>query len=421
MTAQPPLTRADAVVVGAGPGGSTAAAHLAMAGREVVLLEKDTFPREKVCGDGLTPRVVRELSLLGLTEEAAGLPRGWAVQRGLRIHGGRTALELPWPQLKDWPAYGMTCTRLLFDQTLARHAVRCGAELWEGVEVTAPVRQDGDDRVAGVRWRDAEGHTGEVRAPVVLAADGASSRMGLAVGVRRRRDRPLAVAARTYYESPASSDPWISSFLDLRDGEDLLPGYGWVFPLDDGTINVGLGILDTSPSFGRVNYRDLLQRWAGGIATDWGTGPEARRGAVRSGPLPMAFNRTPLHRHGVVLIGDAAGMINPFNGEGISYAMESARLAAEVCDRALTVRRTAVLDAYDRELRRRWGGYYTLGRTFARLIGHPEIMRICTTYGLPRPRLMGLAFRLMAHLSDRRPSDAQDLIINTLTRLAPAA
>jgi len=123
----------------------------------------------------------------------------------------------------------------------------------------------------------------------------------------------------------------------------------------------------------------------------------------------------------VLLVGDAGGMVNPFNGEGISYAMEAGRLAADVVDRALTTRRTADLDAYDLELRRRWGGYYRLGHVFAELVGNPTVMHVCTEYGMPYRQLMELVLKLMAHLTDGSPADGKDVVINTLQRLAPAA
>jgi flavin-dependent dehydrogenase len=194
-----------------------------------------------------------------------------------------------------------------------------------------------------------------------------------------------------------------------------------VFPLDDGTLNVGLGLLSTSKDFQGTSYRKMLDRWATGMEDEWGTTPDARTGSVGSGPIPMGFNRTPLHRRGLILVGDAGGMVNPFNGEGISYAMEAARLAAEVVADAHGRRSTAALDAYDVRLRQRWGGYYTLGKVFAELVGNPTVMRICTEYGMPHRPLMELVLKLMAHLTDRDPSDAKDVIINALQRLAPTA
>jgi menaquinone-9 beta-reductase len=417
------LEHAEVVVVGAGPGGAAAAANLAARGREVILLEKDRFPRDKVCGDGLTPRVIKELLDLGLVDEAHGRAPGWATQRGLRIHGGRTVMELPWPELEDWPGWGGTATRRVFDEAIARAAERHGARLVEGTGATRPTWTDGSEsRVNGVAWRDAEGREGEIRAPVVIAADGAGGPMGKHLGITRRPDRPMAVAARGYYRSPRSQDEWISSFLDLTNAEgDLLSGYGWVFPLDDGTINVGLGLLSTSREFQGVNYRRLLSSWATGMAAEWDTTEANLTEPLRSGPIPMGFNRTPLHQRGVLLVGDAGGMVNPFNGEGISYAMEAAALAADVVDRALTTRRTSDLQRYDDELRRRWGGYYTLGKVFAELVGNPTVMHVCTQYGMPYRPLMRLVLKLMAHLTDRRPADTKDVIINTLQRLAPAA
>jgi geranylgeranyl reductase family protein len=421
---RPTTMHADVVVVGAGPGGATAAAWLARAGRDVLLLEKDRFPRDKVCGDGLTPRVVRELQLLGLHDEAAGRVEGWSTSKGLRIHGGATVMELPWPELDDWPNWGAACTRAQFDHTLAKVAVADGATLWEGVtahdlEWRDPVSRD---RIQGVVWRDEDGNEGVVRAPIVIASDGASSKLGIKAGLHRRDDRPMAVAARTYYRSPRSTDDHISSFLDLTDGEgNLLSGYGWIFPLDDGSLNVGLGLLNTSKDFRGTNYRKLLQQWATGMEDEWGTTAEHQFGGIGSGPIPMGFNRTPIHRKGLLLVGDSAGMVNPFNGEGISYAMEAARLAAEVADEALRQKSTVVLDRYDAELRARWGGYYTLGKLFTHIVGSPTMMDICTTYGMPIEPLMHWVLKIMAHLTDARPSDVHDVIINTMQNVAPAA
>jgi geranylgeranyl reductase family protein len=418
------VEHAEVVVVGGGPGGSAAAAHLAARGRDVIVLEKDTFPRDKVCGDGLTPRVIRELLDLGLEDEAHGRAPGFKRNRGLRIHGGRTVMELPWPDLTDWPNWGGCSTRMVLDETLARTAVARGAVLAEGHAATRPLWRDASEsRARGVAWKDRDGRTGEVLAPVVIAADGAGGPMAKHLGVKRRRERPMAVAARGYYRSPRADDEWISSFLDLTDAEgNLLSGYGWVFPLDDGTMNVGVGLLSTSREYQGVNYRRLLESWSTGMAANgWGTTPQTLEGRIRTGPIPMGFNHTPLHQRGVLLVGDAGGMVNPFNGEGISYAMEAAQLAAEVVDAALVTRRTSDLDRYDRALRERIGGYYTLGRVFAELVGNPTVMHVCTTYGMPYRSLMELVLKLMAHLTDRRPADTKDAIVNTLQRLAPAA
>ncbi len=429
--ASPRRVDADVIVVGAGPAGSTAACHLARSGLDVALVEKTAFPREKVCGDGLTPRAVRQLIRLGIDTTPE---HGWVRNQGLRILGGGKRLQLRWPELASFPDYGLVRPRLDFDDMLARQAVKAGARLYERTPVGAPIFDERADRVVGVTAKDESGEPLEFRAPLVLAADGNSSRLSLALGLHRREDRPMGVAVRTYYRSPRHDDDWLESWLELWDRSEgtgsaakdrLLPGYGWVFGVGDGTCNVGLGILNTSKAFGNVDYRNLLRRWLDATPEEWGFRESNRTGPVRGAALPMAFNRTPHYSRGVLLLGDAGGMVNPFNGEGIAYAMESAELAADVVVQALArpagLARERALSAYPEALKDAYGGYYSLGRVFVKLIGHPEIMRVATRHGLPHPVLMRFTLKLLANLTDPRGGDAMDRIINALTKVAPAA
>jgi flavin-dependent dehydrogenase len=267
----------------------------------------------------------------------------------------------------------------------------------------------------------------------VVAADGNSSRLALSLGLRKRDDRPLGVAVRTYFTSPRHDDDWLESWLELWDERPdgtraMLPGYGWIFGMGDGTSNVGLGVLDTSTSFGRVDYRDLLRRWLAPMPAEWGYSPENQVGEVRGAALPMGFNRQPHYTRGLMLVGDAGGMVNPFNGEGIAYAMEAAEIASDVIVQAMSRgahatdrEREQVLESYPRILKDVYGGYYTLGRVFVKLIGNPHVMRLATKHGLPHPTLMRFLLKLMANLTDARSSDAMDRVINGLSRLAPAA
>jgi geranylgeranyl reductase family protein len=431
---------ADVIVVGAGPSGSTAAYYLAQAGLNVLLIEKSRFPRDKVCGDGLTPRAVKSLVAMGVdvSEEA-----GWLRNKGLRVIGGGVRLELDWPELSSWPGYGLVRTRASLDEQLARRAQAAGAKLLEGTTVTGPVL-DGDGRIVGVetsaepeekskaRSRSDNAERGHGAAPgvtyrarVVVAADGNSSRLSVAMGLRKRDDRPMGVAVRTYYTSPRHKDDYLESWLDLWDGDRLLPGYGWIFGMGDGTSNVGLGLLNTSDAFGKTDYRDLLKRWLKSMPEEWGYVEENRTEPVRGAALPMGFNRTPHYHKGLLLAGDAAGMVNPFNGEGIAYAMESGQLLARVVAQALARPTRAeterVLRSYPDELQAAYGRYYTLGRIFVELIGRPKLMRYATGRGMHHPQLMKFALKLLANLTDPRDGDASDRVISAMTRLAPSS
>jgi menaquinone-9 beta-reductase len=425
---------ADVIVVGAGPAGSTLARHLADAGRRVLVLEKSSFPREKVCGDGLTPRAVHELDLLGLKTPEQD---GWRKNRGLRLLGGGVRLQVPWPEISDFPDYGLVQTRSRFDQTLAEHAREGGAVVQERTSVTGPVIDERTGHVVGVTARPVDekgrkaGEETTYRAPVVVAADGVGGRMALALGLAKRDDRPLGIAVRTYFTSPRHDDDWMEAWLELREGDSstgpLLPGYGWVFGVGDGTSNVGLGVLDpgSGDSAGVTDYRDLLRRWTEAMPAEWRFREEDQVGPIRGAALPMAFNRTPHYTRGLVLVGDSGGMVNPFNGEGIAYAMQSARFAAHAVDQALDAAdpraRERSLQSYPAAVRADLGGYYTLGRVFVSLIGHPEVMRLATRFGLPRPGLMKLVVKLLANLADPTSKDATDRVVVALKRLAPAS
>ena len=423
--------QADVIVVGAGPAGASTAYHLAEAGVDVLLLERSAFPRDKVCGDGLTPRAVRQLLAMGLDLDAPG----WQRNHGLRIVGAGHRLELPWPDLAAFPPYGLVRTRTDLDEILARHAEKAGARLTERTSVTGPVLDERTGRVVGVRARpvdDRGRRTGDdetYTAPLVVACDGVSARLATSLGLERRENRPMGVAVRAYYRTPRHDDPWMESWLELWDGEpgrsNLLPGYGWIFGVGDGTANVGLGILNTSSAFQHVDYKDVLRRWLSHTPYEWGFREENLVGRIRSAALPMGFNRKPHYTRGMLLSGDSGGMVNPFNGEGIDYALESGHLAAQTVVQALArpegPGREQVLHGYAAALDAEYGGYFTLGRVFARMIGNPTFMKQATRYGLPRTALMRFMLKLMANLTDPHDGDVSDRVINALSRVAPAA
>ncbi len=413
---------ADVIVVGAGPAGSTTAYYLAQAGLDVLLLEKSGFPREKVCGDGLTPRGVRALVAMGISVSEQD---GWVRNKGLRVIGAGKRMELPWPELSSYPGYGLVRPRTDLDQMLARRAQQSGARLLEGVTVTGPVLDDRTGRITGVAAKaadaDADGER-TYRARVIVAADGNSSRLSVSMGLRKRDDRPLGVAVRTYYQSPRHDDDYLESWLDLWDGDRLLPGYGWIFGMGDGTSNVGLGLMNTSAAFGHTDYHGLLHKWLAGMPAEWGFTEENRTQPIRGAALPMGFNRTPHYYQGLLLVGDAGGMVNPFNGEGIAYAMESGEILARTIAQALARARRSeterVLAGYPRALNQAYGGYYAAGRVFVKAIGRPGLMRFATRHSMSRPALMGFALKLLANLTDPR-GDAADRLVSGLSKLAP--
>jgi geranylgeranyl reductase family protein len=415
---------ADVIVIGGGPGGAATAFHLARHGAKVLILEKSEYPREKVCGDGLTPRAVKQIVGMGVDTTA----KGWARNRGLRVIGGGIRLELDWPDLASFPDYGLTRTRMDFDELLVQKAIEAGADLHTSTTAIAPVYDDRTQRVLGVEaTRGAGKEPRTYRAPLVVAADGVSGRFPLSMGLTKRTDRPIGVAVRRYYRSPRHDDEYLESWLELRGRDDyskLLPGYGWIFGMGDGRVNVGLGVLNSSVEFGKSNYREMLVDWMGATPEDWGMTEENADGPISGAALPMGFNRVPHYTRGVMLVGDSGGMVNPFNGEGIAYAMESGALAAEVAVQALAeadpVRRERTLQHYPAELKSRYGGYYRLGGWFVKLIGRPEIMRFATKHGMPHPALMRFVLKLLANLTDQRGGDATDRVINAMSRAVPA-
>ena len=410
--------RVDVLIVGAGPGGSTTAYHLARTGLDVMLVERSAFPREKVCGDGLTPRAVNALTRMGVDVEDPGFER----HHGLRIYSRKLTLELPWPTLRSYPGYGLVRTRAEFDELLARRAEKAGASLQERTEAVAPIVDGGWVTGATIRTADEpDAEAEDVHARFVIAADGASSRFAAQAGVRRDAGRPLGIAARRYFRTERHPGPWLEVWMDLWDDDVIMPGYGWLFPLGDGVVNVGAGLLNTFKRFKDVSAHRVFDAFVRMLPEEFGVNEASAEGRTLSGPLPMGFSRSPSAVPGMLVIGDAAGLVNPFNGEGIAYAMESGELAAELIHDALVGDRPGLAHVYPAILRERYGRYYSVGRVFVKMIGEPRVMRILTEYGLPIRPLMRFLVRLMGNLTDGRQGDAQDRLMYALERMAPTA
>jgi menaquinone-9 beta-reductase len=411
--------RHDVLVVGGGPAGAAAGFWLAKAGHDVCVLERKAFPRDKTCGDGLTPRAVHQLREMGLEPAIAARHHR---HDGLRAEAHGITLELPWPDHPVFPSYGYVVRRRDIDRMVAEQAAAAGAVVQESSEALRPLTRDG--LVTGALVKDkASGETREIRTRYVVVADGSLSRFGRALGSARNKAYPQGIAIRGYFGSPRSADPWIESCLDVhdRDGRSL-PGYGWIFPLGDGTINVGIGLLSTYKGYRDVNTTHLMNEWAATAPERWGIDPDAMLAPPTGGRLPMAGSVNPKVGPNWLIVGDAAGSINPFNGEGIDYAYETARMAADLIDEAIVSGTGQPLQRYTTMLDDEYGLYFKVARSFARIIGQPVLMRELTRVGMRSQSLMEWVLRIMANLlreDELGPAEAAYRSVAGIARLVP--
>ena len=411
--------RHDVLVIGGGPAGAAAGFWLAKAGHDVCVLERKAFPRDKTCGDGLTPRAVHQLQDMGLE---AAIAAHHHRHDGLRAVAHGITLELEWPEHPVFPSYGYVVRRRDLDQMVAEHAAGAGATLLTATEAVRPLLHDG--LLAGAVVKDkASGATREIRARYVIVADGSLSRFGRALGAARNKSYPQGIAIRGYFESPISADPWIESCLDVHDRNGAsMPGYGWIFPLGDGTINVGIGLLSTFKGYKDVNTTHLMTEWAATAPERWGIDPDAMLAPPTGGRLPMAGSVNPKVGPNWLLVGDAAGSINPFNGEGIDYAYETARMAADLIDEALATGTAGPLQRYTTLLDDEYGLYFKVARNFAKIIGQPVLMRELTRVGMRSQSLMEWVLRIMANLlrdDELGPAEAAYRAVARIARMVP--
>ncbi|WP_134740075.1 geranylgeranyl reductase family protein [Nocardioides sp. 503] len=379
-----PPTRTDVLVVGAGPAGSAAAAWAARGGADVVLADAAVFPRDKTCGDGLTPRAIGELQRLGLEDWL----RAHTVNRGLRAHGFGQTLLLPWPggTLPDW---GSAVARTELDDHLRTTAIKSGANAIDGVRAV-DVRREGA-RVAAVVFQRGEERF-EIACRRLVVADGVRSPLGKILGREWHRDTVYGVAGRAYVSSTMSDDPWISSHLELR-GEDgeILSGYGWIFPLGTGEVNVGVGTLATAKRPANIAIKPLMSFYADERREEFGLSGELR--LPTSALLPMGGAVSHVAGANWALIGDAAGCVNPLNGEGIDYGLETGRLLAEVMTET-----DDLATVWPALLREHYGESFSIARRLAGLVTVPRLLPALGPAGMRSDWLMTLALRWMGNL-----------------------
>jgi geranylgeranyl reductase family protein len=393
------MRSADIAVIGAGPAGAAVAIQAARLGASVVVFDKAAYGRDKVCGDGLTPRAVGALNELKID-----LADAHHID-GLRMIAGRTVRELPWPGSSRFPAHGAVWPRRRLDAALIDAAGAAGAELIWDMEAS-PVLEG--DRVVGVV---AGGETWS--AGLVVAATGAPGAVARMLGATRIDGDPYGIAIRSYVESPRHADRHIEACLTMRDAnENSVPGYGWMFPAGDGTVNIGVGALSTMKGYKDLNLNSLIDLYRDQVRESWGVGPYLEK--PRAWRLPMTARRR--HGPGWVAVGDAAGLINPMNGEGIDYALESGMLVADlfVADPA------SASDEYDRLIGERFDGFLRTGRRFSFLIGHPWVLDAGLKVAVGTQSVADITLKVMGNLVDSETPGAAGRVLRAADRVLAA-
>jgi geranylgeranyl reductase family protein len=374
-------SNADVVVVGAGPAGSAAAAWAARAGRDVLVIDAASFPRDKACGDGLTPRAVGEMERLGLGDWLDARIR----HRGLRMSGFGGEMEVDWPG-PSFPSTGSAVARVELDDQIRKVAEEAGARMLLGVKAVG-VHHDSTGRVASVVLADGT----EVACRELIVADGARSPLGRKLGRRWHQETVYGIAARGYLATPRSDEPWLTSHLELRSPDGaVLPGYGWIFPLGNGEVNIGVGALSTSKRPADLALRPLMSFYTDLRRDEWGFSGQPR--AVASALLPMAGAVSGVAGPNWMLIGDAAACVNPLNGEGIDYGLETGRLSVQSLGCGDLSR------AWPSVLQSHYGRGFSVARRLALLLTFPRFLPATGPIGMRSTRLMSIAVRVMGNL-----------------------
>ena len=390
----------DMAIIGAGPAGAATAIRAARQGVDTVVFDRAPYGRDKACGDGLTPRAVGALAELGIDLGEAHMIEG------LRMIAGSTERVLPWPETSRFPAHGAVWPRRDLDAALIDAAAEAGAEIIWSTEAL-PVF-DGE-QVVGV---EAGGESWS--AGMVVAAGGAPGKVARMLGATRVAEEPYGVAIRSYVASPRHAERYLEACLTMRDASgNPVPGYGWIFPAGDGTVNIGVGALSTMKRFKRLNLNSLLDLYHARVRKSWGVGSYLER--PRAWRLPMSTARR--HGPGWVAVGDAAGLINPMNGEGIDYGLESGMIAAD-----LFVRDPASTPGlYDQMIGERFDAFLRTGRRFSFLIGHPAILRAGLYLAVRTQATAGIILRVMGNLVDSESPGAGGKVLAAADRTLAVA
>lgn len=379
----------DVLVVGAGPAGAAAAATLAGRGHSVVVVDRDDGPGGKPCGELVTPRAVTAFARCGVTDDE--LARFHRITH-VRLTTDRSTTSTRWPHHDAYPAHGYVAPRPELDEMLVAVAVERGATVLRNHDASAPVVDRGF--VRGAHVTDPDGRPFELRAAFTVVADGANSRFGRSLGTYREPDWPWALAHRAVHRSALHDAAEVELVLDLHDRAGTpISGFGWLFPRGDGTVNVGVLILSTSPSFRVINPVHLLDGFVADHGARWHLDPDPVEPGA-GGRLPLGTSVGPTAGPTYVVVGDAAGAANPMSGAGIEYAVETGALAGEVLDEALRSGTSTALQRYPQLLDDRYGSYYQVGRLVDRFVGRPSVSRRVASFASSRPSAARSVVRL---------------------------
>ena len=394
------MTDFDIIIIGGGPAGAATAIQAARGGASFAIFEKSSLGRDKVCGDGLTPRAIGALQDLEIDI------KGVHKITGLRMIAGKTRRELEWPSGGTFPSYGAVWTRKELDSHLLETASQSGAKIFYNSEALPMF--DGDQVIGVTSGSD------QWTSKLVVAASGAPGKVARMLGTERKTDEPYGIAIRTYVESPRHADEYLEASLAMRDSNGTpIPGYGWMFPTGKGTVNLGVGALSTMKGFRKLNLNTLCDIYRDSIADEWEVGPYLEK--PRAWRLPMTSQKR--HGNGWVAVGDAAGLINPMNGEGIDYSLESGML---ISDLFLENPQTAS-SRYDQIIGERFDGFLRTGRRFSYLIGHPLILRSGLRVAVSNQFMANMTLQVMGNLVDNSTPGAAGRVLRVADKTLAVA
>ena len=356
----------DLVISGGGPSGAAAAWQAVQTGARVLVVDKAGFPRDKPCGDGLTARAVSYLQKMGLADEVATFHR---INRVTVYSPSRW--ELSFPKRPGMPDHGHTVSRTVLDTMLLEHAAKAGAVVRQGSEVSEPIVDD-RGRVTGVVLKGGE----KVHADAVIAADGAYSPIKRALQIDSDYNGYSAIAIRAEMDANRPDSDSFDIYLKFEFQGDQLPGYGWVFPMGGGRVNIGLGYINSYKNWQAINATQFLGEFLATLPREWelpAIEELKKNKSVRAWRLPMGFTAWPPWRPGVLFVGDSLGAGKPASGAGISKALESGLAAGECAIAALENGGPNDFTNYEQRMKAAWGKEYRRGRVLNKLAGYPAL------------------------------------------------